>query len=408
MSNEHFHLEPIQDLPERLTSKLNLIQILIGPRQVGKTTAIHQFLKKWPHASIYETADLLSPPDVYWIEEQWKKAREMSNNDPHCLLVLDEVQKIPRWSEAVKRFHDEDVASHSSLRVVLLGSSALLMQRGLKESLAGRFELIPFMHWSLQECKKVFGLNFDRFIFFGSYPGGLNLLKESEWDEGRWQKYIRDSLVETVIGKDILLLTPVDKPALFRQVFQLACNHPAEILAYVKMLGQLQEAGNTVTIASYLQLMQSAGLLVSLSRYSGSAIKQRASSPKIILLNNALPNAVVGRNFSTIRQDTFVWGRLIENAVGAHLYNCLSPFGTQVFYWRERKEEVDFVVVKEEKVVGIEVKSGRSKETFSGMKAFLKRFPKARGIKVGGESSDFDLETFLKGDPQELLFGLGD
>lgn len=403
MPKPYFHLEPIQDLPGRLEGKLHLIQILIGPRQVGKTTAIQHFLKQWPHPSIYETADLLSPPDVYWIEDHWKRGREIAKKDPHAILVLDEVQKIPRWSEAVKRFHDEDVVSRSSLRVVLLGSSALMMQRGLKESLAGRFELIPFSHWTLNECNKAFGLDYEQYIFFGSYPGGLNLLKESNWDEDRWQKYIRDALVETVIGKDILLLTPVDKPALFRQVFQLACRYASEILAYTKMLGQLQDAGNTTTIASYLQLMESAGFLVPLPRYSGSMIKQRASSPKLILLNNALPNAVMGRYFASTRRDTFLWGRLVENAVGAHLFNHLSKRGMPLYYWRERREEIDFVVVKEDKVIGIEVKSGRTKESHAGLRTFLKKYPKAKGIQVGEGEADWNCERFLTSDPYELL-----
>src|SRR3990167_1448219 len=234
------------------------VQVILGPRQVGKTTAILHYSKEWKGKTFYHTADRVSPPDALWLEKQWKEARgEISPRD-RCLLIFDEVQKITRWSEVVKKCFDEDHRKKLSLRVVLLGSSSLLVQRGLTESLAGRFEIIPFPHWSFSECRDCFDISFDEYVFYGGYPGALQILLDSGHDGERWSAYVRDTLIETVLNKDILLLTPVTKPALFRQVFSLGCLHPAEVLSLNKMLGQLQEAGNASTIASYLRLLDAA------------------------------------------------------------------------------------------------------------------------------------------------------
>lgn len=403
MLNNYRRSGSLIPLSERLEKGPHFLQIIIGPRQVGKTTAIHQFLRESERPWLYDTADLLSPPDVGWIEALWNQGRQLAKEKGSALLVLDEIQKVPRWSEAVKRFHDQDVLSETPLRIVLLGSSALMVQKGLKESLAGRFELLPFSHWDFQECIEAFRLSFEEYVFFGSYPGALSLFFQSGRNEERWQQYVREALIETVIGKDILLLTPVDKPALFRQVFQLAAAHPAEILSFTKMMGQLQDAGNTTTIASYLQLLQSAELMAVLPRYSGSMVRQRASSPKLILLNNALPNAVMARSFEQTVKNSTLWGRLIENAVGAHLYNKLSRKGAHLFYWRERDNEVDFVLTKGDEIIGIEVKSSYVKSRGRGLKAFQKKYPRAKGITLGRSNADLKMEEFFKGDPLPLL-----
>jgi predicted AAA+ superfamily ATPase len=373
----------------------------MGPRQVGKTTAIRQFLDTAGTPFIYDTADLLSPPSTSWIEEKWNEARMRAQINDRVILVLDEVQKVTRWSEAVKKFHDEDVHNGIHVRVVILGSSALMVQKGLKESLAGRFEIIPFSHWTFQECKNAFGISLDEYIFFGGYPGALAIYKEDK-DELRWQQYVRDTLIETVIGKDILQLTSIDKPALLRQVFNLACAHPAEILSYTKMLGQLQDAGNTTTIATYLNVMSAAGLLVAISRYSGSMIRQRASIPKIVLLNNALINAAMTREFGYAKSKPELWGRLIENTVGAHLYNQLHNRGIEIFYWRDRDDEIDFVVKKGEKIIGVEVKSGRQKYG-RGVDLFIKRFDGVSVLKVGGANCDVGISDFLLSDPVKWI-----
>jgi predicted AAA+ superfamily ATPase len=401
MTNCYQRKGPLLSLSGRLSDGPNLVQVIIGPRQVGKTTAIRQFLAETGIPSLYATADLLAPPSIGWIEDRWVEARDLSRRAGRALLVLDEVQKISRWSEAVKRFHDEDVFSDSRLRTVILGSSSLLVQKGLNESLAGRFELIPFRHWSFAECREAFGMDLDHFVFFGGYPGATALLLAPGSDEIRWHQYVRDALIEPVLGRDILLMNPVEKPALLRQVFHLACAHPAEILAFTKMVGQLQDAGNATTVASYLDLLGAAGLVVPLPRFSGSVVRQRASSPKILVLDNALTNAAAGREFAITRTDRARWGRLAENAVGAHLYNLLSHRGGTLYYWRERGDEVDFVVKKGDAVVGVEVKSGVAK-TGKGISAFQKRFKGAKALVVGGD--EISLESFLSSDPHTILF----
>jgi predicted AAA+ superfamily ATPase len=237
------------DLFEALWNSLQgeafFIQAVAGPRQVGKTTLVLEIVDRWRGPKLYETADQPAPPDVHWIVAQWEKARALMKGKRDGLLVLDEVQKIPRWTEAVKKLWDEDRRGKIRLRVVLLGSSALLVQRGLTESLTGRFELHRHPHWSFAECHACFGINLEDYLVFGGYPGGLVLRR----DPVRWGRYIRDAVIETVLGKDVLLLSPVQKPALLRQTFGMACAHPAEVLSFQKMVGQLTDAGNTVTIA---------------------------------------------------------------------------------------------------------------------------------------------------------------
>lgn len=291
-------------------------------------------------------------------------------------LFLDEVQKIPAWSDSVKKLYDEDRRFKNKVRVVVLGSSALLMQRGLTESLAGRFEIQRHGHWSYPECKEYFSLNLEEYLYFGGYPGSLSL----RGDEERWARYIRDSLIETVLSKDILLMMPVSKPALLRQVFGLAMSNPAQILSYQKMLGQLQDAGNTTTIASYIRLLSGAFLVTSIERYSGSKIRQKGSIPKLLVFDNALISAMSGRKFKELLNDKPFWGRMVENAVGAVLYGILQEKGGNLFYWRERHDEVDFVVHSGGKLIAIEVKSGVSKNCEDRMTPFLKKYKTANAV----------------------------
>ncbi|MBI3307312.1 MAG: ATP-binding protein [Candidatus Omnitrophica bacterium] len=406
MTNPHFqriHLET-------LTSHLNIahppIQVILGPRQVGKTTAILEYQKKWKGPSVYHTADQVSPPDALWVEHQWQKARKQLSGQSRGLLIFDEIQKIPRWSEVVKKCYDEDRRKSNSLCVVLLGSSSLLVQRGLTESLAGRFEMVHFPHWSFKECRDCFGISFDEYVFYGGYPGAWQIFLDSDRNEERWSAYVRDALIETVLNKDILLLTPVTKPALFRQTFQLSCMHPAEIFSLNKMLGQLQDAGNASTIASYLKLLDAAMLLKPLERYSGNRLRQKVSSPKLILLNNALVNASAQRKFAEARKDQALWGRLVENAIGASLVNNNAGTGIEISYWRERDQEVDFVIKFGTKVIGIEVKANaKAKQIQSYGAAFLKKYPKAKMITVARQGGDISLEEFVTMPAAEIFAG---
>ena len=368
-----------QLLWDRLHGRPRLLQVVVGPRQVGKTTLALQVLDRWPGPKRYETADQPSVPTAQWIEAQWAEARRLASRDRReTLLVLDEVQKIFRWSEITKRLVDEDKRRNRKLRVVLLGSSALLMQRGLSESLAGRFELHRHPHWSFTECREYFRLRLEEYIYFGGYPGALALRK----DETRWGRFVRDSLIESVLSKDVLLVSPVEKPALLRQLFGLAAAHPAEVVSYQKMIGTLQDAGNTTTVASYLRLLSHAFLMLPLERFSGSRVKQRGSTPKIVVLDNALVTAMAGGSFKAARKNLSWWGRLVENAVGAQLYWSTKENGGELLYWRDRQDEVDFVVARSQRAIAVEVKSGEASGSTESLATFQRRYPESRGILI--------------------------
>lgn len=364
-----------------------MLQVIIGPRQVGKTTLALQVFKNWPGPKSYNSADLPNTPTIDWVVNHWEQCRlRYRQNKREGLLILDEIQKIPRWSEAVKKLYDEDKVAKRRIRVVLLGSSSLLVQKGLTESLAGRFEIHRHYHWSYNECHEYFRLNLNEYLYFGGFPGALLLRK----DENRWGKYIRDSLIETVLSKDVLLMTPVTKPALLRQAFGLCLAHPAEIVSYQKMIGQLQDAGNTTTIAFYLRLLANAFLLAPLEKYSGSRIKQRGSTPKILVLDNSLIIATVGQGFKETMKNKAFRGRLLENAVGAKIYSLLQELGGELFYWRERDNEVDYVVKLKNRLIAIEVKSSNQIENQEALEQFAKRYPAAEKvlIQANAESED--------------------
>ncbi|HAJ95931.1 MAG TPA: AAA family ATPase [Actinobacteria bacterium] len=302
------------------------------------------------------------------------------------LLIIDEVQKISGWSETVKRLWDEDTSNKINLKVVILGSSPLLMQKGLTESLAGRFETIPVMHWSFAEMRDCFDIALEKYIYFGGYPGAARLIKNRQ----RWIQYIVDSLIETTISRDILLMTRVDKPALLRRLFHLGCEYSGQILSYQKMIGQLQDAGNTTTLAHYLELLSGAGLLSGLEKYAGKIHRRRSSSPKLLVLNTALMSALSGISYKEAIYDRQYWGRLIESAVGAHLVNDSKGKGINIYYWLNRNREVDFVLQSGKTLVAIEVKSGKKEYTLEGMEEFCKTFNVKRKLLVGGQGIAID------------------
>ncbi|MBU1016927.1 MAG: ATP-binding protein [Patescibacteria group bacterium] len=375
------------NLLKSLTGNANFIQVVVGPRQVGKTTLVLQILKRWEGPKLYETADIPGTPPLLWLEKIWNQARDIPQTKEDTLLVVDEVQKIPHWSEMVKKLVDEDKRTKRKIRVVLLGSSSLLVQKGLQESLAGRFELHRHYQWSYPECQKAFGLTLPEYFFFGGYPGGLIIRN----DFARWSGYIRDSLIESVLAKDILLTSPVSKPALLRQTFSLAVGHPAQIISYQKMLGSLIDAGNVTTIASYLRLLASSFLIIPLERYSGSVMRQRGSQPKIVVLDNSLISSTNNMSKEEFLLDSSWRGRVTENAVGAKLWVETEKIGGKLFYWRERDKEVDYVVKIGKDIFAVEVKSGVVKEKpTSGLEFFLKKYPRANGIVIGKQISLLD------------------
>lgn len=376
-------------LAARLVEPRRFIQVVAGPRQVGKSTLVQQASETLPLPLRYASADepMLRGPD--WIAQQWEAARLLIASPEGAVLVLDEIQKIPAWSETVKRLWDEDTRCKRPLKAVLLGSAPLLIAQGLTESLAGRFETIAVSHWSLAEMRAAFGWSLDEFVFYGGYPGAAPLIGEP----ARWARYVADSLIETSISRDVLLLNRVDKPALLRRLFELVCRYSGQVLSYTKMLGQLQDAGNTTTLAHYLTLLAGAGMVCGLPKFAGDVARSRASSPKLQVLNTALMTVMSGLTLNEARSDREFWGRLVESAAGAHLANAAMRGECALHYWRDGNLEVDFVVQTGPRVMAIEVKSGRAPLAHAGTAAFAQAFKPQRSLLVGGDG--IALEDFL-------------
>lgn len=393
-----FERDQVGVLLRRLRERRRFVQVVAGPRQVGKTTLVLQTLARLGTPYVFVSADEPTLRDAAWMAAQWERARvEARGAAGGAVLAIDEVQKAPHWSETVKRLWDEDGRSGLPLRVVLLGSSPLLVQQGLTESLAGRFEIIRAPHWSLAEMRAAFGFDLETYLTFGGYPGAAPLAGDRE----RWRRYLLDALIETTIARDVLLMTRVDKPALLRRTFELGCRYSGQILSYTKMLGQLQEAGNTTTLAHYLELLTGAGMLTGLSKYAGEVVRQRGSSPKLQVFNTALMTAIAGS--PDVTRDPAFRGRLAESAVGAHLVNAAADHDLEVFYWRERDREVDFVVSSGPDLLAIEVKSGAARPRQPGLDAFLRAFPPARPLVVGGDG--VPVEAFLERPVRAWLTG---
>jgi hypothetical protein len=378
-------------LSRRLAAPRRFVQAVAGPRQVGKTTLVGQVLAQLGLPSRQASADEPALRDRSWIEQQWELARLLAREGGRrgAVLALDEIHKVGGWSETVKRLWDEDTRRRLPLRVVLLGSAPLLIQRGL-ESLAGRFEMTYLPHWSLAEMREAFSWGLERYVYFGGYPGAAPLVREPR----RWARYVKDSLIETTLSRDVLLLTRVDKPALLRRLFELACGYSGQPLSYQKMLGQLQDAGNTTTLAHYLDLLGAAGMVTGLQKFAGDRARQRASSPKLQVLNTALVTAQSGLSPREARADPEFWGRLVESAIGAHLAAAAAAGACELYYWREGDSEVDFVLRAGRRVVAIEVKSGRRRGGLRGLEAFSAAFRPDRKLLVGADG--IPVEEFLE------------
>lgn len=392
-------------LKARIQEPRRFMQVLAGPRQVGKSTLVGQVLQDVAIPYSVEVADAVEPKDSDWIRRVWEGARTTMTlrGEAERLLVIDEIQKIDNWSEVVKREWDEDTRRRINLKVVLLGSSRLLLKRGLTESLAGRFELVRLGHWSYQEMHDAFGMTLDEYIYFGGYPGAAHMIGE----EKRWRKYIKDSLVAPAIEKDVLMTSRIYKPALMKQLFELGCGYSAEILSLTKLMGQLQDAGNVTTLASYLEILDQCTLLTGLQKFANDDARKRGSIPKYQVYNNALLTAYKGRSFLADRTDTALWGRWVESAVGAHLLGMAEEADCQVYYWREparnkadKDEEVDFIIVNDGEVTAVEVKSGR-RGMNSGLPVFAEAFHPKKSFVVG--SGGVSLEDFLGCDMEALL-----
>lgn len=392
------HRKQVGVLKTRILEKRKFIHVLVGPRQVGKTTLVKQALADYGYPFLYETADGVMTDNFTWIMQIWESARlrMKAEQSPEFLVVIDEIQKIDNWSEIIKQQWDKDTFEDTNIKVILLGSSRLLIQQGLNESLAGRFETMYVEHWSFSEMQAAFDFSLAQYIYFGAYPGAAHLIA----DEDRWKNYVKDSLIETSISKDILMLTRVDKPALLKRLFEIGCLYSGQILSYTKIMGQLQDAGNTTTLANYLHLLSDSGLLGGIEKFAGNVIRKRGSSPKFQVFNTALISAQDTTHFN----DTIIhpkrWGRLVESTVGAHLLNASVAEKFNLHYWREGNNEVDFILEKGNKTIAIEVKSG-VRASHLGMQVFHTKFKPKKTLLVG--TGGIPIETFLKINPVELF-----
>ena len=393
-----FERSHLQSLIKRAKEPRKYIQVLMGPRQVGKTTLIGQLLQKYKGGHHFVSADAVLPSNNSWLDQQWDIVRLKMEQEqaPEYILVIDEIQKIDKWSEIVKLNWDSDSRNKLNIKVILLGSSRLLLQNGLTESLAGRYESTYLGHWEYKEMKEAFGWTINQYVWFGGYPGSASLID----DEDRWKAYVQQSLIEPSISKDILMMTRVDKPALMKQLFELGCAYSGQILSYNKMLGQLHDAGNTTTLTHYLQLLNTAGLLGGLEKYAADIIRKRSSSPKLQVHNTALISAQHGDDFKSIVMKPAEWGRMVESSIGAHLVNNAISGGYAVRYWRQQDEEVDFVIERKKKIIALEVKSGNASAT-SGMDTFRKQFKPERVLLIG--NTGLRWQELLEIDPATLF-----
>lgn len=367
-------------IKSRIEEPRRFIQVVMGARQIGKSTVVRQVLGDLVLPYRFFSADNVPATNGSWIADCWNAVRSLMkvNGWLCCVLVIDEIQKIQNWSEAVKKEWDDDTANGRDIRVLLLGSSRVLLERGMSESLAGRFEEIRMSHWSYGEMRDCFGFTLDQYMFYGGYPGAASLVS----DDDRFQQYIQSSIIDATINKDILMDTPISKPALLRQTFELGAAYSGEILSFTKMLGSLQDAGNTSTLAGYVNLLNDSGLLCGLQKFSIDMARRRASIPKFQVYNNALKRVFIPNSFEQAVSDRKEWGRIFESGVGAYLVSQAFVNRFEVFYWRDRNEEVDFILRKQGKIVAVEVKSNAEKNT-SGLEAFKNKFRPSLSLVVG-------------------------
>ena len=377
-------------LQSRIGEPRRFIQVIAGARQVGKSTMVKQVVNELTIPHLLNTAEEAPDKNPQWIRYVWQQARQAMrlNNYAEFLLVIDEIHKLDNWSEVVKAEWDADSMRDVNIKVVLLGSSRLLIKDGLNESLAGRYELIEMEHWSYNEMREAFGMTIDQYVYYGGYPGAFSLIN----DEKRWRKYMHDAIIEPAITKDVLTTKRVLKPALLRQLFLLGCSYSGELLSFNKILGQLQDAGNTATLANYLQLLDESKLLAGLQQFAADDARKYKSVPKYQVYNSGLLSATSSLNFNDVYLDPQQWGRWVETAVGAYLINHADRLEYKLYFWRHDGNEVDFILQSSKKLVAIEVKSGR-RQNNQGLPMFSEQFHPDVELVVGGEA--FSLEQFL-------------
>lgn len=385
-------------IKSRLEEQRRFIQVIMGARQIGKSTVVKQVLKDVTIPYQFFSADNVPATNRAWISNCWAATRSLKENNgwDSIILVIDEIQKISNWSEVVKKEWDDDTFHERNIKVLILGSSRVLLEKGLSESLSGRFEEIRMSHWSYQEMKESFGFTLDQYLFYGGYPGAAFLIKDAD----RFQQYIQSAIIDTTINKDILMDTPIGKPALLRQTFELGAAYSGGLLSLNKMLGSLQDAGNTVTLSGYINLLDESGLLCGLQKYCIDTARRKASIPKFQVYNNALKMVYSQTTFEQAVLDRKVWGHILESGIGAYLVSQAFIHRFEVFYWRERNDEVDFILRKKNSVVAIEVKSSADKRT-EGLDRFRQFFKPQTSFIVG--DGGIDIESFLSMDIKKLF-----
>lgn len=395
-----YEREEFQTLCKRLQEPRKFLQVIMGPRQIGKTTVVKQALKALEESIpyLFFSADNVPATQNSWISTCWETARIQMKLEQHqsFILVMDEIQKLKGWSEVVKKEWDDDAFNDRNLMVVLLGSSRVMLQKGLADSLAGRFETIRMTHWSYPEMHAAFGMTLEQYMYFGGYPGAASLTNDSE----RWHQYIRDSIVDATINKDILYDTQIGKPALLRQTFELGASYSGQIISLTKMVGALQDAGNTTTLSGYLNILKDSGIMAGLQKFSIDHARRKASIPKFQVFNSALRNVFSDYTLDEALRQPKVWGRFFESAVGSHIVSNSFVGQYEVFYWRDGNLEVDYILKKNDKLVAIEVKSGQD-TTNVGLTEFKRMFAPFASLVVG--QGGMDVEKFLSINPVRLF-----
>ncbi|MDE6444287.1 MAG: AAA family ATPase [Muribaculaceae bacterium] len=385
-------------IKSRLEEPRRFIQVVMGPRQVGKSTVVKQVLQDIDQPYQFFSADNVPASNSNWISNCWAAARSLMCNQglESMIIIIDEIQKIANWSETVKKEWDDDAFNNRNIKLLLLGSSRVLLEKGLSDSLAGRFEEIRMAHWSFSEMSDCFGFSLDEYLFYGGYPGAAPLIK----DPDRFQQYIQSAIVDATINKDILMNTPISKPALLRQTFELGSAYSGFLLSLTKMVGALQDAGNTSTIAGYLNLLGDSGLITGLQKYSVDMARRKASIPKLQVFNNSLKTLYSPLNLENAVLDRKLWGHILESGIGAFIINEAFTKHFEVYYWRERDNEVDFILKKRDSVVAIEVKSNAEKKT-DGLNKFKEMFNPTTAFIVG--DSGIKVPDFLSMDLRTLF-----
>lgn len=382
----------VATLRNRIAEERRFIQIVIGPRQTGKSTAVAQALGDLDVPVVAFSFDRPRDQRARRLEELWGQARQMLDGSDEVVISLDEIQKVPDWSSTVKFLWDEDTLQGRNVKAILTGSSALTLQTGMAESLKGRFEEVVSTQWTFQECRDAFGYTLDEFLFFGGYPGSSPLIRDLD----RWFAYMHGSIIEPTLTQDVLEMERVRKPALLRALFEIGAAYSAQEISYRKLLGQLDDRGNTETVSHYLDLIAHAGLLSGLKKYDEKPLRAKTSSPRLMVHDTSLMTAATEEDWESLVSDPARRGHLVESAVGAYLIARSQSERFSVHWWRERDAEVDFVVAKGHRRTAIEVKGGRAHGAALGLGKFMERFPGSSGLVVGSESCP--LESFLLGE----------